>query len=183
MPKVEHNNITFASEDELELFHWLTEAREHGLIERFAYQSPTWQLSEPVIETIEQYGKRGQKIKPRTRVLLKGVTYTADFHVVGAKPAVPISEYVDVKPKFTRRDSEAAKFSLIRKWLYQRHGALVQSVVPYELFCKTFAPAETRLTPKRSKPRSGYADLPTVEEYVERLYVKGNRADGPRETM
>jgi len=165
MPKVEYNNLTFDSGEEIELFMYLVEAQEHGLIRSFTYQSPTWQLAEPVIETIEQYGKKGQKIKPKQRVVLKGVTYTVDFHVVGAAEELGIPEYVDVKPKFTRRDSDAAKFSLIRKWLYQRHEILVHALVPIELFRTTFAPAATKLTAKTKQPRKGYRNLPSVKEF------------------
>ena len=164
--KPEYLDRTFASNEELELFYWAEQAKEHGLIREFTHQSPTWQLAEPVIETIEQRGKRGQVIKPKTRVILKGATYTADFHFQGIQPGVPISEYVDVKPAFTRRNDTDRYFRLIRKWLYQRHGAIVHPLVPIELFGKTFAPARARVTPKQGKPRKHYCDMATVEEFA-----------------
>lgn len=174
MPKVEHAGITFDSPEELELFFWLEEAQAHSLIGEFCYQPPTWQLAEPVIETIDQFGKRGQKIKPKTRVILTGATYTADFHVTGAVDGLNIPEYIDVKPKFTRRNSDAKKFSIIQKWLYQRHGIVVRPIVPYELFKRTFAPSATKLTPKKKQPRKGYFDLPSAKEFADMLAAKEN---------
>lgn len=167
--KPEYNGIAFDSPDELELYWFCEEAKEHALITDFTYQSPTWQLAEPVIETIEQFGAKGQKIKPKQRVVLKGVTYTADFHIIGAKAGVPIPEFVDVKPKFSRRDSDAAKFSLLRKWLYQRHGALVHAVIPFELFKQTWAPELARLTPKKREPRKAYLPIPSIRQFMERV--------------
>lgn len=177
MPKAEYNGFTFDSPDELELYFWLEEALEHDLICGFTYQGPTWQLAEPVIETIEQFGAKGQKIKPKQRVVLKGVTYTTDFHIIGAKDFVPINEYIDVKPKFSRRDSDAAKFSILRKWLYQRHQVLVCSLVPWDLFNVTFAPAEARVTPKKREPRKHYCDLPTVEEFAKAVRLREKKEE------
>ena len=169
MPKPEYNGLIFDSPDELELYWWAEEAKEHGLIEDFEYQKPTWQLSEPVIEEIPMFGKRGKPIKPKRRTVLQGATYTCDFHFhTKFIRFMQLSEFIDVKPKFSRRDSDAAKFSLLRKWLYQRHGVLVHSLVPWDLFNVTFAPAKARVTPKQGKPRKHYSELPTVLDFRRR---------------
>ena len=163
--KPEYNGITFDSPDELELYWWCEEAMEHDLIEGFTYQKPTWELAEKLTKTIPQLGKQGQPIKPKTRVILKEATYTVDFQIWGAKDFVPINEFIDVKPKFTKRTSDARLFELKRKWLYQRHKILVYSLVPWDLFCVTFAPAKARVTPKKREPRKHYCDLPTVFDF------------------
>lgn len=168
MGKVEYNSITFDSPDELEMYWWCQEALEYGVIEGFDYQGPTVQLAEPVIETIERFGAKGQKIKPKTKVVMQGATYTCDFTIQGGSSVLP-GQYIDVKPKFTRRDSDAAKFSVIRKWVYQKHGIIVHPLVPFDLFKKTFSPARARITPKQKKPRAGYCELPTVKEYIHGL--------------
>ena len=164
--KPEYNGITFDSPDEVELYHWAEEALDCKLITNFDYQRPTWQLSDPVIEVIPQFGKRGQPIKDKTRTVLQGSTYTADFHFHGIVDFLPISEFLDVKPKFSVRNDTARLFSLHRKWLYQRYNVLVHSVVPFELFQKTWAPELARLTPVKRQPRKQYAALPTVQEFV-----------------
>lgn len=166
--KPEYNGLTFDSQEELELYFWAEEAKEHKLIADFEHQKPTWQLSDPVIEEIPRIGKRGQPIKPKRRTVLQGATYTCDFRFYAISHFLPITGFVDVKPKFSIRTDNATLFSLTRKWLYQRHGVLVHSVVPFELFKQTWAPELARVTPKKREPRKHYCDLPTVLEFRRR---------------
>ncbi|MEO1616488.1 MAG: DUF1064 domain-containing protein [Planctomycetota bacterium] len=167
--KVTYGGITFDSPDEREFYWWCEEAKANELIEDFGYQQPTFRLADPVYEFIERTGAKGQKLKPKRKTVLQGITYTVDFHLIGIRKGVAVSEFLDVKPAFTLRDSTASLFSAIRKWVYQRHSVLVFPVVPKELFGRTFAPANSLLTPKTRKPRKGYQDFLTVEQYVSEL--------------
>lgn len=48
--------------------------------------------------------------------------------------------YVDVKPMFSKRDSDTAMFSLKRALMLQMHHVHVQKVVIQDCFAKTFTP-------------------------------------------
>jgi len=164
----EYFGIEFDSLEELEFFWWCEEAHMHGLIEEFKYQHPTFELTPKVTEEIEQFGKKGQPIKPKTRTVLQGSTYTCDFWLRGIADSMSmIPEYIDIKPKFERDQSRARLFSLTRKFVYFRHGVLVEARTLDELFTATWAPARAKVTPKTNKSRKPYLKYRTVQEFID----------------
>jgi hypothetical protein len=50
------------------------------------------------------------------------------------------SSYIDIKPMFTRRDSDVAVFMWKRALMLEKHKTHVQAVVIQDLFKKTFTP-------------------------------------------
>ena len=53
---------------------------------------------------------------------------------------ITLSTHIDIKPKFTQRDSDAAVFSWKRSLLLEKHRINVQAVIIQDLFSKTFTP-------------------------------------------
>lgn len=51
-----------------------------------------------------------------------------------------MTTYVDVKPMFSKRDSDTAMFSLKRALMLQMHHVHVQKVIIQDCFAKTFTP-------------------------------------------
>ena len=173
-PKPKHGSIEFDSTEELHFYHWCVEAQRHGVLQTFRYRPAKFDLSDSVVEAIPQFGKSGKPITPKTKVLLRPATYTADFRIEFAAHGMAslcgfqnLQEYIDVKPMFHRADSRAAKFSILQKWLYQRHQVLVVPVVTVELFARTWMPSLAMLTPTgRVRGGKSVKGMRTVQEFL-----------------
>jgi hypothetical protein len=156
--------LGFDSQEELYFARWCDEI---GI--KYEYKPTTFVLSDPV-------KLRQQKQRSICDVsLLNDATYTLDFvllqypSVIANIPTAvdiyqdPITQglksalfkacgadvWVDVKGvdfKSMGRTSDA-QYPIKSKWLYQKHGVYVNSVVPSELFAKTFYPEEYFFSP------------------------------------
>lgn len=166
--KPSYNGIVFDSDEEREVYWWAEEAKQAGLIDDFAYQSPTFDLCGSVWSETPRIGKGGRVLKPQRRQLLKAATYTCDFHFTG-KFAGIVPEYIDVKPSYEPNDARLRIFELKRKWVYQRYGVFVEAVKVLDLFAATFAPELAILSPVQKKVRKAYAGFLRVNEFVRRF--------------
>jgi hypothetical protein len=76
------------------------------------------------------------------------------------------SSYIDIKPKFTKQDSQVAIFSLKRALMLQLHNTHVQAVIPQHLFEHTFTPLRYLRTDGDTKERKIEWPVITVEEFL-----------------
>jgi hypothetical protein len=176
------NGIEFDSQDEVEFYWWCCEAIEHGILDQFRCQFPTFELAPSVTRSVPQVGKNGRAIAPKVTTILREVTYTADFELSffpGVEPKDLGFELfglgkvlVDVKPAFERDQSRQRKFSVLQKWVWKEHQRFVQPIVPIELFRKTWCPARAFFTPT-GKPRNSkqYSELKTIGDALKESQV------------
>jgi len=160
--------IEFDSPEELEFYWWCEEAHDRKLIQDFSYQHPTWELTPKATEEVQRVSeKTGKQLKPKTRTIVQAATYTCDFWLKGLADSMSgIPEFIDIKPKFERDQSRARLFSLTRKFVYYRHGVLVEAKTLDELFTATWAPTRATVTPKTGKPRKPYQKYKTVQDFI-----------------
>ena len=175
--KIEFDGHTFDSNEEVEFYQWILEAKRVGLIESFTHPCKSYVLSNAVSVTVERVSeKTGKPLEPKESSLLQRHVYTPDFKIKFTDKAVvlPIDFrcglacVFDVKGTFSIHE-ENRVLGINIKWMYLKYGVLVQKVVPEKLFVKTWCPAGARLTPKKRQPRKKYLDVPTVEQFVERV--------------
>jgi hypothetical protein len=169
----EYNGVRFDSEEELHFVYWLEDMNIP-----YEYHPEPLILSEPV------YTYESKQLKTKTKVvrktLLRACTYGADFkvrlddidmntyRVSGWWPDADVNYiYIDIKGKFGANSQDGAKFSIVQKWTYQRHGIYVNKVIPEDLFNITFCPDRCRYT-KTGKPKKAYSKCKTLKEYKER---------------
>jgi hypothetical protein len=152
------DGINFDSKEEMEFYHWLCEAKEHGLVETFSYHPYSFKLYDGLKYT--QVIQLKTKTKTRERTLLKPHVYTPDYMVLPVKGSL-----LDGNSIFRRVDEEHPfiievkgmylqneRFPLNQKWVHQIHGIYVDKVVPQKLFLKTWVPAKCLITPHTGKP-------------------------------
>lgn len=181
--------MTFDNRDEWYFALWLDDiCREfsghlfHSLA--WGYKLYTFKLFDKVDVIHKEQGKR--KIIEKTQCLLQDATYTPDFSFYIIRPELKGfvdlaketliknalfircggSFHIDVKPSFSRNNAEAAKFSIIQKALWDKHGEYVNKVVPETLFKQTFTPQRYLLTDKDMKPRKIGWKIKTVHEWI-----------------
>jgi hypothetical protein len=186
--------VDFQSKEEMYFSWYLDELKDAGYIKKWHYQFPTYPLADTISVPVVKYtpsGKLSKNQKPRT--LLQPASYTCDFCIDWTNKAKyllfePIDaiqtwrpvffadyileidcyrSYVDVKAVFTRRDSDAAKFSLLQKWVWQNYETYIQKVVPAHLFEHTFTPKRYLITDKTKKARTIKYDTITLQKYIE----------------
>ena len=80
--------------------------------------------------------------------------------------------YIDVKGVYSQ-NADANRFSLVRKWIYQRHSIFINKVIPVNLFISTFCPEKVRYT-KLGKVRKPYLKALTKEEFIARCVNESN---------
>lgn len=152
--KVEYDNNIFDSNEEVDFYHWLVEAKQLGYIDSFVYHPQSWVLSEKKTQ-IATVGK-----KTKTKHLLHPHTYTCDFvFLLGKDPDCNLIEefpkakiisnncddigyvYVDVKGAFVGKyNNSAITFLINQKWVYEKYGEFVNKVVPKTFFKNTWLP-------------------------------------------
>lgn len=167
--KPTYDGIKFDSNEEREMYWWCEEAETHELIESFEYQPPAFPLFDSVKQVFPQTGVRGQVIKPKEKSVLRALEYTLDFRIRGIDPRLPITEWIDIKPAYEPRRDRAKYFTAMQKWTYQRHGVLVEALIPTKLFELTFCPANAFLSWAKKQRRPQYQNFRTVSQYVEDL--------------
>lgn len=132
----------FDSTDEYEFYIWL---KKSGV--KFKYHPTSLILSDPVPSY--RYIQLKTKVKKKEYNLLQGCCYTADFKI--KKKNLPsclrdlkISGndcWIDIKPSFLRFH-DGKSFSILQKWIYQRHGIYINKVNVNHVFKNSFVPKE-----------------------------------------
>lgn len=162
----------FKSQEELEFYHWLCEAKEYGFIENFAYEPKSYDLSPK--QTIKVVKKLKTKEKIVEKHLFHPHEYTPDFiFTIGEKwPLLKGKDklvdsndgmVIDVKGTFQQHDGSRS-FSINQKWVYEKYGIYVNKLIPKKFFKITWVPEKCRYTPKQGKLKSAYAKCETLLE-------------------
>ena len=196
-PKIKPCDKEFDSKEEEYFSWWLDELQEAGYIYQYKRQFPTFELSEKVEKTLIKQLKTKKKEVKRTLFQPCTYTpdFTIEWKLSSVNkfivnvdwivhncalcynwegcdtilnPDRVWTVYVDVKPIFSIRESDKAKFSILQKWVYQKYTKYINPVVYQKLFEKTFTPKRFLLTDKTNKPRKIKWDVVTLEEYIER---------------
>lgn len=169
-----YNGVTFDSEEELFFVYWLEDMN-----------IPYEYHPEPLVlsESVYTYEEVQLKTKTKTvrKTLLRPCTYGADFRIKltdldmftyrTTKWLSDITSdyiYIDIKGRFGANSQDGAKFSIVQKWTYQRHGIFVNKVIPEYLFADTFCPDRCRYT-KTGKPKKAFISCTTLKQYKERI--------------
>lgn len=168
----EYNGVKFDSEEELHFVYWLEDLN-----------IPYEYHPEPLILSDSVYTYEEVPLKTKTKTvrhtLLRPCTYGADFKIKVADMDMGIYKmtkwlsdskdiYIDIKGRFGANSQDGAKFSIVQKWTYQRHGIYVNKVIPEYLFNETFCPTRCRYT-KTGKPKKAYLKCDTIEQFKERI--------------
>jgi len=170
------NTLILDSQEEADFKAWLEDANSIGLIEDDClFHPPSFVLSKPVKRTFHK--KLKTKVKIVEKTILQGHNYQADymftptfsfFDKIDMMLSCDGSVWVDVKGIWTQNTS-AQKFSVNRKWVYQKFGIYINKVVPEKLFKNTWCPESARLSPKMKQVRKKYAKCKTLKEYNETI--------------
>lgn len=165
----EYKGIKFDSQEELDFVYFLED-----LNIPYTYQPESLILAEPVKETITVKLKTKEKKKEIT--LLQGCSYTADFVIknsdidkqladkLNLKESSDSNYWIDIKANYIANNDDV-KFSVIRKWVYQKHNIYINKVQPSTLFQRTFCPDRCRFTTKTHKEKKCYQPCDTLEEF------------------
>ncbi len=185
--------LGFDSAEEWYFSWWLDELKEAGFVIKYERQKPTFTLSEKIEKTVVKQHKTKKKEVKQT--LFQECTYTPDFTIEFTIKALLLfidnlnwittkaellynwrecdkikdniwTVYADVKPLFTLEHSKAQVFSIIQKWMYQKHEIYVNKVIYQKLFEKTFTPKKYLLTEKTKQPRKIKWEVRTLQEFV-----------------
>lgn len=177
------NSIEFDSPEESEFYAWCEEAKAAGLLTDFKYQPETFTLADRVsMEVTEVYftkARRERRERTRERFIFHPHVYTPDFKlVVGTldsyfHPLLKTGDeyWVDVKGGFSVHNDEKP-FSINQKWMYQKHGIIVNKVIPDTFFVKTWVPEIARYTPKTGKLVKKYINARTIKD-IHEIQISG----------
>ena len=146
-PKPQRDGKTFDSYEELEFWLWCKEAFNAGFISGVTFHPKTFTLAGPATVFVKKQLKTKTKIEEKT--LLQAVTYTADF-LINITPQMCKFDHrlfstdrktiwIDIKPTYSKFN-DLAKFSIIRKWVWEAHGVFVNKVHVETFFEKTWVP-------------------------------------------
>jgi len=162
----------FDSKEELDFFHWCMDAVAEGIIARLEYHTVCFRLAERV--SVPHMKVLKTKTKLVEKFLLHPAEYTPDF-VLQKGPHWYLAQeqlwshpedgecYVDVKGQFSPFHDDKS-FSLVQKWVWQRHGKYINKVVPAKFFKKLWCPDNCRIG-KSGKELKAYKGLPTREDF------------------
>ncbi len=137
--------IRIDSMEEWQVYNWVLELFELGVLKKYEYQPPEFNLT-PKYQFIPFFNNPKKKIKS----LLQSHIYTADFKLEFPiqygellSKYFKISEqmiqndsiilYLDIKGTF-QKNGGARTFSINQKLVYEKYGVYVQKVVPQDLF-------------------------------------------------
>ena len=165
----EYKGLKFDSQEELDFVYFLED-----LNIPYTYQPESLILAEPVKETITVKLKTKEKKKEIT--LLQGCSYTADFVInssdidnklaskLNLKKSSDSNYWIDIKANYIANNDDV-KFSVIRKWVYQKHNIYINKVQPSILFQKTFCPDRCRYTEKTHKEKKCYQNCNNLSDF------------------
>jgi hypothetical protein len=170
------DGILFDSYEEIHFYHWLQEARSAGMISAYSYHPRSFELAPPASVYVKKQLATKNKIVQKT--LLQKVSYTPDFLLVATPMLQRVdhqlfshnqSYWIDVKGTFGPYNDDA-KFSVIRKWVWDKYGIFINKVVPLKFFEKTWVPRRAART-KTGKQSARYIhckkiwDIPEAPQY------------------
>lgn len=162
--KLKYEGIEFDSEEEIQFYIFLRDAKKLGLIIDFSYQPKSFLLVPKAVETTVVSTKSGKQ-KLRTKVLYREHSYTADFwvkvnpkvyynSVLGDYCKLRLSDdefYVDVKGGYNRFGGDRI-FPIHQKLVFWKYHKHVNKVVPSEFFQDIgYIPEELRWIKGRRK--------------------------------
>ena len=149
---------------------WCEQANEEGYIERWGHHPNPLTLAERASIPVTKHLKT--KTKVVDKFLLHPAEYTAD-HVIkttmgwgdvfGWQVSQDGHYWFDVKGSFSLHN-DAKYFSLVRKWVWDKHGIFVNKMQPEKFFAKTWVPEEIR-NGKRGKPLKKWSQCKTIQEF------------------
>lgn len=166
-----HNvNVECDSQEEIDVFNWMIEAVNRGLVIDFAYQPPSYKLS----DTVKYIG-----LDNKERTLFREHIYSPDFKLtfcpakamklakelkvsINQADANELPVYIDVKGTFARSDG-GRSFSINQKWVMQKHGIYIYKLVPKDFFKLFGVPKASTLTAKTKKPRKMFLSYPEMD--------------------
>jgi len=148
--KIEYDNIQFDSQEEVNFYIWLKEAKKAGYVKYFEYHTTTWEITER--QTYPKIIHLKTKAKIVQKFLLSPLTYTLDFVVkfndkffkefpdhglVRVKKMAGDAQFslnettiaIDVKGPYNQNDAHR-RFSIMQKLVYARTGYFVNMVIP-----------------------------------------------------
>ena len=171
--------MNFDSNEELYFSWWLEELHDNDLMLEYKRGSE-FLLSDPVKATVEvEYQTKKRKETKRKLVekhLLNGHIYTADFNVLFRRSFAEKCGFnhnsglaiIEVKNDYDANNMTRL-FRVNQKWIYQKHGIIVNLVKIPSLFKKTFTPARYLLTDQTMKPRKLKYKPKTLKQFLEEL--------------
>jgi len=158
--------INFDSNEELEFYEWILEAKELGFVDDFEYQPKSFVLFD---------GAKNSKGKFTVRPHV----YTADFRIEFNDSWIDFKRrnslklfdgfdemtvYVDTKGAFNRfSGGDERVWSINCKWTLAKFGIYVHKVIPKKFFGKAWLPKRCVFTRKTKKISTRYKDFKTFE--------------------
>lgn len=163
-------SVNCDSVEEVDMYSWLLEAHDLGIVIDFKYQPKSYLLSDAV-KYVNAEGKQ--------RTLLREHIYSPDFEfTIEPKNCLKLAKElklsqdqarrdwfkvcVDVKGTFAKSDG-GRSFSINQKWLLQKHDVYVCKIVPKDFFKLFGVPKACQLTAKTKKPRKMYLGYPQID--------------------
>lgn len=187
--KLIFEGITFDSEEEIQFYIFLRDAKRLGLIVDFQYQPESFLLVPKATEDIIVNLKSGKQ-KVKTKVVYREHSYTADFWVKvnpekfynstilnSSKIRLIDDEfYVDVKGDYNRHGGDRI-FPIHQKLVFWKYHKHVNKIVPDEFFQSIgFIPEELRWIKRRKVKtlRPKYLNLRSLETIFENNQTQTN---------
>ena len=166
-----HNvKVLCDSNEEVDMFNWLSEAAQLGIVIDYAYQPISYKLFEA-----EDY----MNVEGKKRCLFREHVYSPDFSIKFnpskfqqlakefklSKSQAENQEfevYIDVKGMFAKNDG-GRSFSINQKWMYQKYKLYVYKLVPKEFFAKFGCPQASFYTVKTKKARKIFSGCKSIQ--------------------
>ena len=135
MPKIQHDNITFDSQEEVDFYEWLKEAKDLKIVNSFEYKPCTYIII-PKQRISDKYSLREYNYTPDFKIQFN-MTYAGKILIDLLKFFKILPDlHVDVKGTFSRF-SDDTKFSITQKAMMFINGIWVAKIIPEKLFLKT----------------------------------------------
>lgn len=159
-----YEGINFDSNEQIDFYKWLIQAKNNSIVEDFVYQPQAFKLFDQGVFN----GK----------IILRPHVYTPDYLVLfnqdffqkssilrGIFKYSDKQHYLDVKGGFNSYGSHT-DFSINRKWVFSLYQKYVYKIQIDPFFQKTFVPQESRYTDKLKKLRQKYRHFKTIQQYL-----------------
>lgn len=191
--KIDYDGIECDSFSEKCCLYWLYELQEAGYIKNIK-RSPTYILFQPVTRTYIERLKTKANTKQET--LLEGCVYTPDFFFELTEKGEKFELFSDINSqnKLRRRETyniifqeiggrkvahievkgtmyrtskdTTEKFSVTKKWLWEKHGVYTNLFQPDKVFPLTFTPKLYLVTDKKGEKRKIKWKVNLLHEYA-----------------
>jgi hypothetical protein len=175
-----YNNIDFDSQEEIDFYYWLEEAKDLGLVEDWEYQPTSFELFDKAIVLKEV--KLKTKTKEVERSLLQAHKYTSDYKIWFTDEFIDKFDsklknidllkrkvvYIDIKGGFGSFSSHG-NFSVESKWVWHKYNILVEKLIPDKFFKSTWIPENCRYTLKRKELKKKYLKYNTFKNIAEKI--------------